>query len=192
MREHGRTCSHCGEWKPAADFYKATRKNSVLGLSSRCRGCISELNATERLTQHPSLEASPLTRPGFGHAGNHLVGIIGEAHFIEFAASSGWQIFRGLAGHEPYDYVVDTGMELLRVEVKCTRTVRGRSARSKGKSDWVTSTKLNTDANRYDFLFVSTPKGWYWIPAAECPRWSFSTTIQNATNGDKWEQYRVA
>ena len=48
---------------------------------------------------------------------SHLIGLIGEAKFIEFAAKQGWHIFRGLDGHERYDYVVDTGDELLRVEV---------------------------------------------------------------------------
>jgi len=40
------------------------------------------------------------------------------------------------------------------------------------------------DRKRFDFLFVSTPSGDYWIPATDCPR----TALSIKATGDDYER----
>ena len=121
----------------------------------------------------------------------HQTGLIGETRFIQWASEQGWQIYRGLDGHTPCDYIVDTGSDLIRVEVK-----RMESEQHTEKNYYyVTATKLNVD--RFDYLFASTPVGDYWIPADVCPKATLSIKVfggeykRNITNPGKWEPYRV-
>lgn len=124
--------------------------------------------------------------------GSHHVGMVGEGHFIAFASGRGWDVFRGLDGHTACDYIVDTHERLIRVEVKRIEAVQ--------KSDkgyyYCTVTKLDTD--RFDYLFVSTPQGNYWIPAEKCPKNTLSLKQEgekyqrNITRPGKYEVYRVS
>jgi PD-(D/E)XK endonuclease len=122
---------------------------------------------------------------------SHMEGLVGEAKFIGFAAAQGWHIFRGMDGHERYDYVVDTGTHLYRVEVKSSSSVQA----SHRNYYYVTASKLNDV--EYDYLFYATPDGDYWIPRAAVPSRTLSLKQvggvykRNITAPGKYEQYRV-
>ena len=126
----------------------------------------------------------------------HLTGLIGEARFIEFASTRGWELYRGFDGHCRCDYVVDdqgvmTG-GLFRVEVKRVESEQS----TKGNYYYTTVTKLRT--SRFDFLFVSTLAGDYLIPSSDCPKNTVSIKVvggeykRNITAPVKYEVYRVA
>lgn len=189
------TCSKCDRHLAVEEFYEDTRPQSVSGVKQPCKECVCRLGAKRRLEQEklytppPRVDGEEL-RPGFGVA-THQVGLIGEAEFISFACRRGWLLFRGLAGHEPYDYIVDTGTDRLRVEVKATLSAKRRSTATAGEIDYVIVTKLDADPSRFDYLFAHTPKGNYWIPVDQCPKSSFSTTVHPKGAADKWEAYRV-
>jgi len=120
---------------------------------------------------------------------SHMTGLIGEAKFIGFAAAQGWHIFRGMDGHERYDYVVDTGSELLRVEVKCAWSVQA----SHHNYYYVSATKLNRGVE-YDYMFFAAPDGNYWIPRAAVPSYTLSIKQMGGINigrPSKYEKYRV-
>lgn len=110
---------------------------------------------------HIRTAAHPPTR-------THLTGLIGEARFIEFACKQGWYLYRGVDGHTPCDFIADTGECLLRVEVKRLESVQ----RTDGNYYYCCMTKF--DSSRFDYVFVSTPNGDYWIPAEACPRGTLS------------------
>jgi hypothetical protein len=122
---------------------------------------------------------------------SHLAGLIGEGRFIEFAARQGWHIFRGMDGHERYDYVVDTGDRLVRVEVKCSLSVQ------QSHRNWYYCSATKLKDTEYDFMFFSTPDGDYWIPRAKVPSHTLSLKQvggdykRNITAPGKYEQYRV-
>ena len=122
----------------------------------------------------------------------HFEGLRGEAHFIEWAASQGWPTYRGLDGHEPYDFIVDAEGTLLRVEVKRV------SSMQESDRNYYYCLMTGIDRKKFDMLFVSTDQGWYWIPAEECPK-TLSIKVQmppegydrNINKPGKYEEFRV-
>lgn len=118
-------------------------------------------------------------------------GMVGDAAFITFAASQSWNIYKGFNGHEPIDYVVDTGDALLKVEVKRLESVQI----SANNYYYCVVTKF--DSKRFDFMFVSTPEADYWIPASECPKDTLSIKQigdeyqRSITRPGKYEVFRV-
>jgi hypothetical protein len=128
-----------------------------------------------------------------GTAESHQKGMVGEGEFISFASKKGWHIYRGFDGHTPCDYIVDTGDDqgLLRVEVKRSESVQSTN----NNYYYVMATKLDT--SNFDYIFVSTDHGNYWIPSSECPTVTLSIKVhgdsyqRNITRPGKYERYRV-
>jgi hypothetical protein len=88
--------------------------------------------------------------------------LLGEAHFTVFSAQQGWDVYKGL-DNTPCDFVVDTGVgKLIRVEVKCSisplNTRKGR----------LTYVLKDIAPEKFDYLFISVPNSWYWIPSDRC------------------------
>ncbi len=117
--------------------------------------------------------------------------MIGDSDFLAFAAGHGWHVYKGFNGHEPCDYVVDTGTEVLKVEVKRIESLQ----QSERNYYYCLVTKY--DYKKFDYMFVSTPTGSYWIPASECPRDTLSIKQvggeyqRNITRPGKYEVHRV-
>lgn len=126
-----------------------------------------------------------------GDRRSHHVGMVGEGRFIAWASEQGWHLYRGLDGHTPCDFIVDTGERLMRVEVKRVEAVQA----SQRNYYYVTATKM--DSKRYDALFISTPTGDYFIPAEDGPTQTISIKQvggeyeRNITAPGKYEAYRV-
>jgi len=120
------------------------------------------------------------------------VGMSGDGEFIKYAAFMGWEIYKGFNGHEPVDYVVDTGTRLIKVEVKRLESTQ-ISCRN---YYYCVVTKF--DKKKFDYMFVSTPERNYFIPAEFCPKDTLSikqtgTEYQrNITRPGKYEVYCVS
>lgn len=129
----------------------------------------------------------------YNKAKGYDTGVIGEADFLKYAASRGWSTFKGFHGHEPYDYILDDGDMLHRVEVKRIESLQF----TQKNYYYMTVTKF--DAKRFDFMFISTPQGCYMIPSSECPKDTLSIKQQgarsdyerNITAPGKYEVWRV-
>ena len=119
-------------------------------------------------------------------------GIVGDAAFIQYAAQQGWEIYKGFAGHEPCDYIVDTGDKTLKVEVKRLESVQ------KSDRNYYYCCLTKFDSKKFDYMYVSTPNGDYWIPAEECPKNTLSIKQvgdeydRNISAPGKYEVYRVS
>lgn len=115
----------------------------------------------------------------------HQLAMEGEGRFITHAARQGWYIYRQIDGHAPCDFIVETPDEgLLRVEVRTIGSVQGRTQHS--TRGWYCNTKYNL--KNFDYMYVSTPEGEYWIPRDACPQQTLSITVGNT---GKYEEYRV-
>lgn len=121
----------------------------------------------------------------------HQTGMIGEGRFIAWASAQGWDLYRGLDGHTRCDYIVDDGERLFRAEIKRIESEQ----HTHRNYYYVTATKLDT--SKFDFLFVSTPIGDFWIPAEECPKATLSIKVvgteymRNITNPGKYERFMI-
>jgi hypothetical protein len=119
------------------------------------------------------------------------MGLEGEGRFITYAATMGWHVFKGMSGHEPFDYVIQMDGDLHRVEVKRISSVQ----KTQRNYYYVTATKM--DSKNFDWLFVATDDGDYFIPASECPTQTLSIKQvggeyeRNITAPGKYEVFRV-
>lgn len=146
----------------------------MAGLSSRMKG---NPNAVEWWEGQPGHIRVPANAGQVSHA----TGMIGEGRFVAWASSQGWHLYRGMDGHTPCDYIADTGSGLIRVEVKCIEAVQ------KAAYNFYYCTCTKIDRNKFDFLFISTPSGDYWIPASEVP-----VTLSIKQRGEVYEGSRSA
>jgi hypothetical protein len=92
---------------------------------------------------------------------NYPTELWAEGRFIEYAANEGWSIWRGLTGHEPFDYVALTSDGLRRVEVKGGRHISKRQAAQVG----ISPGREPFDGNVFDLLFMATAWGDFVIPS---------------------------
>ena len=141
-------------------------------------------------SKHPLMGKRNNKQPNIDRT-SHLVGMTGDADFIKWCAFQRYQLYKGFDGHTPADYVVDTGSSLERVEVKRIESVQ----HAHNNHYYVTATGLHT--KEFDYLFVSTPMGCYWIPVTDCPEQTISIKVvgdeyqRNITKKGKYEKYKV-
>ena len=123
---------------------------------------------------------------------SHQVGVIGDGDFIRWCAFNNYQIYKGFDGHTPVDYIIDTGASLLKVEVKRIEAIQ----HTHDNYYYVTATGLKT--REFDYLFVSTNRGCYFIPANNCPSHTLSIKVvgdeyqRNIQKPGKYDQYKVS
>lgn len=112
-------------------------------------------------------------------------GLIGEGHFIAWAASQSWGVYKALDASAPYDFIVDTGESLLRVEVKRAETLSKTGY-------YYADPKLDTRADRFDFIFISTPEACWWIPRVSCSTWQLALKPGlGSRRANKYDEFRV-
>ena len=116
---------------------------------------------------------------------NQFTGAMGEGTFQTYAASQGWECWRGV-GNTSCDFVINhpDWVRPRKVEVK-TVTATPRSGRDKFTLAAV------FDPKKFDHLFFVTPHGSYWIPASELPKCSIRMACdpEGHTLNDKYERF---
>jgi hypothetical protein len=116
----------------------------------------------------------------------------GVAAFINYAASQGWELWQEFTGRESVDFIAGTPDGLKKVEVKCVATVQ----QAHGNYYYVTI--VDFDRQKFDFCFVNTPDGDYFIPSEAMPKQCLSIKKsmpadkyqRKITKGGKYERYR--
>jgi hypothetical protein len=116
---------------------------------------------------------------------SHMTGMEGMGRFIVFASRQGWHIYESVDGHAPCDCIVDTAGGLIRVEVK--RIASMQKCSNHDTHYYYTATKLAT--KKFDYLFISTPQGDYFIPAQRLGR--SVSIVDHPKHRDKWGGYRI-
>ena len=117
-------------------------------------------------------------------------GDIGMCYAMAYYSKLGWTISIPITDSQDYDLIVDTGDELLKVQIKTTSQLSKHDIyvvglRTNGGNKSGNISKL-FDSNNCDLLFVMTEIGeFYSIPRTEI----MSTTTINL--GEKYLQYKV-
>jgi hypothetical protein len=117
----------------------------------------------------------------------YSVGQWAEGKFLSWSGLQGWWAYKGVQGHEPCDYIVDTGPRILRVEVKGSIKTQRRD-----KTDYhAVINKM--DKQKFDYLFVATPDGIFWIPGPLIgDTGQLSIGVERAGGSrNKWWRYKV-
>lgn len=119
----------------------------------------------------------------------YAIGLWAEGLFLAHAGERGWWAYKGLQGHEPCDFIVIMDDDTLaRVEVRGSVSAQRRD----NTNYHAVLSKL--DRQKFDFLFVATPDGCFWIP-----RHAIGASGQLAIgvervggSRNKWWEYKVA
>jgi len=117
--------------------------------------------------------------------------MLGFSAFIRYAANQDWEIWKEVTGHNSCDFIAQTPDGLQRVEVKAS--VSEQNVHDNSYFYIIGDFHLP----QLDYLFVYTPKGSYWIPAAELPAKCLALKQDPPEPGSrkrptgKYERYRV-
>ena len=131
---------------------------------------------------------APLVR---GAMNAKVKGAVGELAFMLKAASLGFGVSKPHADTEHYDFIVDSGKRLSRVQVKSTSCVFHSGYRASSyRGDAYTVYK----SDEIDFLVVYiVPRNiWYIIPVSAIAGLTTVTLYPDGSNGGRFEIYREA
>ena len=134
-----------------------------------------------------------------GYFGTCRMGELAEVAFMYRAASQGIAVAKPYGNSLPYDFVVQHGRRLLRIQVKsCFSPQRGRCAGFPiiAASHWA-GKKVGYTADQIDFIaaFIAKHDAWYLIPLESLgsrQNIRLYPSGQKAKRGGGFEQYREA
>ncbi len=141
-----------------------------------------------------STATTPPTRPPI-HRNTKRTGELSEAAFLLKCETLGFHLTKPWGDSERYDFILDTGPRLWRVQVKCTEVMRAHgydvqpiySIYGKGKMPY---TAADIDALAVHILPLDV---WYILPIeAFTPNKSLRLYPSNHCQRARWEQYREA
>jgi len=121
-------------------------------------------------------------------------GELAELAFMHKAASLGFGVAKPYGDNRRYDFILESGHRLWRVQVKSTYA-RGWNGYSLNVSWWTTGKKLPYTADQIDFIaaHVVPEDVWYVIPVnAFAPRRHLRLYPSGSTGSSKYEKYREA
>jgi len=122
-------------------------------------------------------------------------GELSEAAFLLKAQSMGFQVAKPWGDSERYDFIVDSGGRLWRVQLKCTEVLHGRGYEVQPIYGVYGKGKAAYTEDEIDVLVVHIgPRNvWYVIPVeafVTCKNLRFYPDI--VCKGARWESYREA
>ena len=121
-------------------------------------------------------------------------GELAEMGFMFKAAGLGFGVAKPWGDSERYDYILDSGKRLWRVQVKSTYVARGHSYRVHACADTAGKKKPYT-AKQIDFLvaYIVAEDSWYVIPVgAFAPLITLKLYPTGRKSGGRFEKYREA
>jgi len=135
------------------------------------------------------------TEPELIHRNTKRTGELSEAAFLLKAESLGFHVSRPWGDSERYDFILDTGPRLWRVQLKCTEAVHARGYDIQPIYAVYGQGKVVYTADQIDVLVAHIiPKDtWYVLPVdafAPCKSLRFYPDIE--CRRARWESYREA
>lgn len=119
---------------------------------------------------------------------HQFTGAMGEGTFQTYAASQGWECWRGV-GNTSCDFVINHPdyIKPRKVEVK-TATPTERTGRANNHT-----LAAQFDPKKFDHLFFVTPHGSYWIPVGDLSKSSIRIACDpdGVALNDKYKGYLV-
>lgn len=142
-------------------------------------------------------------RPSFQTAGDSSrprpntkrTGENSEAAFLHKATDEGFYVSKPWGDSERYDFIVDSGRRLWRVQLKCTATVRARGYDVQSIYAIYGQGKVCYTADEIDVLvaYIIPKKTWYVIPIEDfAPSRSLRFYPDIECKRARWENYREA
>jgi PD-(D/E)XK endonuclease len=129
------------------------------------------------------------------HRNTKRTGELSEAAFLLKAETLGFHLAKPWGDSERYDFILDTGSRLWRVQLKCTEVVRARGYDVQPSYSIYGQGKIAYTAVDIDLLVAHiVPLGiWYILPIeAFTPNKSLRFYPDIECKRARWEQYREA
>lgn len=132
---------------------------------------------------------------GPGHLNTKRTGELSEAAFLLKAESLGFSVAKPWGDSEPYDFILDSGHRLWRVQLKCTQVLRARGYDIQPASASYGKGKVAYTADDIDVLVahIVPVNAWYVLPVETfAPRKSLRFYPYIDCKCARWEKYREA
>jgi hypothetical protein len=120
-------------------------------------------------------------------------GELSEAAFLHKATSLGFAVARPWGDSERYDFILDVGNRLLRVQVKSTASLRARGYDVRAMYSYGDGRLVYTP-EQVDFIVAHiAPRNiWYVVPARAIPACAVLRFYPDGARSPRFEQYREA
>jgi hypothetical protein len=133
--------------------------------------------------------------PELIHRNTKRTGELSEAAFLLKAETLGLHIAKPWGDSERYDFILDAGPRLWRVQLKCTEVLRARGYDIQALYGIYGKGKVAYTADDIDVLvaYIVPKDAWYVLPVEDlllCKRLRFYPDI--ACKRARWENYREA
>jgi len=122
-------------------------------------------------------------------------GEISEAAFLNKATSEGFAVAKPWGDSERYDFILDSGHRLWRIQLKCTATLRARGYDVQSIYAIYGGGKVCYSADEIDALaaYIIPKQTWYIIPVEDfAPARSLRFYPDIHCPRARWERYREA
>jgi hypothetical protein len=129
------------------------------------------------------------------HCKTKRTGELSEAAFLLKAETLGFHVAKPWGDSEPYDFILDSGHRLWRVQLKCTQVLRARGYDIQPASVSYGKGKIAYTADDIDVLVahIVPVDTWYVLPVdAFAPRKSLRFYPGIECKCARWEKYREA
>jgi PD-(D/E)XK endonuclease len=130
-----------------------------------------------------------------GRANTKRVGELSEAAFMLKAQTLGFHVARPWGDSEPYDFILDSGCHLWRVQLKCTQVIRARGYDIQPTYAIYGQGKVAYTADEIDILVahIVPVDTWYVLPVdVYAPSRSLRFYPDIECRRARWEKYREA
>jgi hypothetical protein len=134
-------------------------------------------------------------RPKLIHRNTKRTGELSEAAFALKATLLGFRVYKPWGDSERYDFILDAGSRLWRVQLKCTEVLRAGGYDIQPIYSIYGKGKVAYSAADIDLLVahIVPLDVWYALPVeAFTPRKSLRLHPDLAVKNPKWEQFREA
>jgi len=156
---------------------------------------VSLVGAMENSAEVPAGQRAGRDRKGKSQKGTDKQrGELAEMGFMFKAAGLGFGVAKPCGDSERYDYILDSGEQLWRVQVKSTYVARAHSYHVNACGNAAGKKKSYT-AEQIDILvaYIVAEDAWYVIPVgAFAPRRHLQLYPSGSKTGGRYEEYREA
>ena len=190
VRKARRIRNACPTHAGAVHLKCALPRNKKRGLY-----CVSLVGAMENSAEVPAGQRAGRDRKGKSQKGTlKQRGELAEMGFAFKAAGLGFGVVKPCGDSERYDYILDSGERLWRVQVKSTYVARAHSYHVNACGS-AGGKKKSYTAEQIDILvaYIVTEDAWYVIPiGAFAPHRHLHLYPSGSKTGGRYEKYREA
>ena len=123
----------------------------------------------------------------------NILGDIAELKFMVLMREMGYTVCKPMSHHSRYDFIIDMGDDMKRVQVKCTNYITKGSNGAYLCHSYTQRKKRRYLSSEIDFIAIYIPPhdAWYMIPVNEIKSEDVKMYPHKIDSRGQYEKYRI-